>query len=123
MTCRQCGSSNAEAAKFCAECGSKLEAGCPGCGAPITGGRFCGESAPPLSGPAPAAAEPAPVPPPRAEPVAERRTTSVLFADLVGFTSMSEARDPEETREFLTRYFQTCRTVLERYGGTVEKFI
>jgi class 3 adenylate cyclase/tetratricopeptide (TPR) repeat protein len=123
MTCRQCGTSNAEAAKFCVECGGKLEAGCPGCGAAITGGRFCPECGTPLSGAAPVAADPAPVPPPRAEPVAERRTTSVLFADLVGFTSMSEARDPEETREFLTRYFQTCRTVLERYGGTVEKFI
>jgi class 3 adenylate cyclase/tetratricopeptide (TPR) repeat protein len=55
--------------------------------------------------------------------VAERRTTSVLFADLVGFTSSSESRDPEETREFLTRYFQTCRTVIQRYGGTIEKFI
>ena len=48
---------------------------------------------------------------------------SVLFADLVGFTTLSESRDPEDARELLTRYFDTCRTIVERYGGTVEKFI
>jgi class 3 adenylate cyclase/tetratricopeptide (TPR) repeat protein len=48
---------------------------------------------------------------------------SVLFCDLVGFTPLSEARDPEEVRELLTRYFDAARTVIGRYGGTVEKFI
>jgi class 3 adenylate cyclase len=46
-----------------------------------------------------------------------------LFADLVGFTSLSESRDAEETRELLSRYFEICRRLVERYGGTVEKFI
>ena len=53
----------------------------------------------------------------------ERRVVSVLFADFVGFTAASEKRDAEETRELLTRYFELARTVIERYGGTVEKFI
>ena len=48
---------------------------------------------------------------------------SVLFADLVGFTGMSESRDAEEVRDLLTRYFETCRQLVERYGGTIEKFI
>ena len=48
---------------------------------------------------------------------------SVLFADLVGFTPLSEARDPEEVRELLSQYFDTARTVIGRYGGVVEKFI
>ena len=56
-------------------------------------------------------------------PVAERRLVSVLFADLVGFTTLAEGRDPEETRELLTRYFDIAREVIERHGGTVEKFI
>jgi predicted ATPase/class 3 adenylate cyclase len=56
-------------------------------------------------------------------PTAERRLVSVLFADLVGFTTLSEARDSEEVRELLSRYFETCRTLIARYGGTVEKFI
>jgi predicted ATPase/class 3 adenylate cyclase len=58
-----------------------------------------------------------------ATPVAERRLVSVLFADLVGFTAASEARDAEETRELLSRYFDTCRRLIALYGGTVEKFI
>ncbi len=57
------------------------------------------------------------------EPTAERRITTVLFGDLVGFTSLSENRDAEDVRELLSRYFAGARTVVERYGGTVEKFI
>ncbi|MFL5674134.1 MAG: ATP-binding protein, partial [Chloroflexota bacterium] len=48
---------------------------------------------------------------------------SVLFADLVGFTALSEGRDPEETRDLLTSYFELSRVIIGRYGGTVEKFI
>jgi class 3 adenylate cyclase/predicted ATPase len=48
---------------------------------------------------------------------------SVLFADLVGFTTLSEHRDPEEVRDLLSQYFDRCRSLIERYGGTVEKFI
>jgi class 3 adenylate cyclase len=55
--------------------------------------------------------------------VAERRITSVLFADLVGFTPLSESRDAEDVRELLSHYFDTARAVIERYGGTIEKFI
>jgi class 3 adenylate cyclase/predicted ATPase len=55
--------------------------------------------------------------------VAERRVCSVLFCDVVGFTPLSESRDPEAVRELLTRYFATARTVIDRYGGVVEKFI
>jgi class 3 adenylate cyclase/predicted ATPase len=57
------------------------------------------------------------------EPVAERRVCSVLFCDVVGFTPLSEARDPEAVRELLSEYFQVARTVIGRYGGVVEKFI
>src|SRR5207247_10643400 len=56
-------------------------------------------------------------------PAASRRVVSVLFADLVGFTTLSEARDAEEVRELLSRYFDTCKRVITLYGGTVEKFI
>ena len=55
--------------------------------------------------------------------MAERRVCSVLFCDLVGFTPLSEARDPETVRELLSGYFAVARTVIGRYGGTVEKFI
>ena len=48
---------------------------------------------------------------------------SVLFCDLVGFTPLSESRDPEAVRELLSQYFDVARTVIGRYGGVVEKFI
>ena len=56
-------------------------------------------------------------------PVAERRVCSVLFCDLVGFTLLSESRDPEAVRELLSEYFTAARTVIGRYGGVAEKFI
>ena len=83
--------------------------------------RFCNECGSPLEESAAA-----PAPPPATAPVtptAERRLVSVLFADLVGFTAASERRDAEETRELLSRYFDTCRRLITLYGGTVEKFI
>jgi class 3 adenylate cyclase len=84
----------------------------------MPGERFCGEcgSALVAGAPAPAAAA-------REAPAAERRLVSVLFADLVGFTTLSETRDAEEVRELLSRYFDSCRRIISLYGGTVEKFI
>jgi class 3 adenylate cyclase/tetratricopeptide (TPR) repeat protein len=71
---------------------------------------------------APAATVSPPGPNP-AEITAERRLVSVLFADLVGFTPWSESRDAEEARDLLSRYFEMSRTLIARYGGTIEKFI
>jgi class 3 adenylate cyclase len=62
-------------------------------------------------------------PAPAERPLAERRVTSVLFGDLVGFTPLSESKDSEEVRELLSTYFAQCRVVIGRYGGVVEKFI
>jgi class 3 adenylate cyclase/tetratricopeptide (TPR) repeat protein len=53
----------------------------------------------------------------------ERKIVSVLFADLVGFTARAERLDPEDVRRLLMPYFAKVRTELERFGGTVEKFI
>jgi class 3 adenylate cyclase/tetratricopeptide (TPR) repeat protein len=113
---------NSPGRKFCGECGAGLLVGCPACGAAIEPGtKFCGECGSPLQEvPAP---EPGAEPPAAASPVAERRLVSVLFADLVGFTTISEGRDSDEVRELLSRYFETSRRLIELYGGTVEKFI
>ena len=48
---------------------------------------------------------------------------SVLFTDLVGFTTHAEDSDPEDVRELLSRYFETARAIVDRHGGTIEKFI
>src|ERR671918_264297 len=55
--------------------------------------------------------------------VEERKVVSVLFADLVGFTSRAEQLDPEDVRAMLSPYYARLRQELERRGGTVEKFI
>src|SRR4051794_28258126 len=53
----------------------------------------------------------------------ERKIVTVLFADLVGFTSRAERMDPEDVRALLAPYWEHLRAELERFGGTVEKFI
>jgi class 3 adenylate cyclase len=58
-----------------------------------------------------------------AERSEERRFVTVLFVDLVGSTSRAEARDPEDVRAVLDRYYARVRHEIERFGGVVEKFV
>jgi class 3 adenylate cyclase/tetratricopeptide (TPR) repeat protein len=120
IECVVCGTENAAGKRFCRRCGTAIARGCPSCSAPVEpDSAFCGECGTALAaGVAPAAGASRTVP-----PVAERRVCSVLFADLVGFTPLSESRDPEQVRELLSEYFDAARTVIARYGGAVEKFI
>ncbi len=85
---------------------------CPRCGFEnAAGAKFCSECAAPLQGVTSGA------------PSEERKVVSVLFCDLVGFTAASESADPEDVRARIRPYHATLRHELERYGGTVEKFI
>ena len=122
IECSACGYANAAGKKFCIRCGAAIARACPSCAAPVEpDAAFCGECGTSLRDqPAsvPAGERSAPI-----SPVAERRVCSVLFADLVGFTPLSESRDPEQVRELLSEYFDATRTVIARYGGVVEKFI
>jgi class 3 adenylate cyclase len=127
VRCSNCQTEVQPGQKFCPECGNRLDAACANCGAALSpGAKFCAECGTPTQAttaqPAatPAASQPTPV---AEAPVAERRLVSVLFVDLVGFTTASEKRDAEETRELLSRYFDLARERIERYGGAIEKFI
>ena len=83
---------------------------CPSCGhANPDGARFCSSCGASLT-PAPA-------------PHEERKLVSVLFVDLVGFTSRSDQADPEDVRNVLRAYHARARAPIEQYGGSVEKFI
>ncbi|HEX3427580.1 MAG TPA: adenylate/guanylate cyclase domain-containing protein, partial [Candidatus Limnocylindrales bacterium] len=97
---------NAAGVKFCGECGAAL--GVERTAVPRAGST-AGQG---LSAPGTPSA-----------PVSERRVVSVLFIDLVGFTTLAESRDAEDVRETLTRYFELASDVIGRYGGTIEKFI
>src|SRR5215472_8418531 len=95
--CTNCGAENPVGQKFCGNCGAGLATICSSCGTSNPPGqRFCGECGNPLAEmPARAAATavitPAqPAPPAPVEAATERRLVSVLFADLVGFTTLSE---------------------------------
>jgi class 3 adenylate cyclase/tetratricopeptide (TPR) repeat protein len=57
------------------------------------------------------------------DPGEVRKTVSVLFSDITGSTALGERLDPESVRRVLSRYFRDMRSVLERHGGTVEKFV
>ncbi|MGH9030001.1 MAG: adenylate/guanylate cyclase domain-containing protein, partial [Acidimicrobiales bacterium] len=126
MRCANCSTENRASAKFCDGCGSVLVPTCASCGAVArASARFCDECGNAL-GSAGADEPTAPAAPgSRSLPgvILERRVCSVLFADLVGFTPLSESKDPEEVREILSRYFDMSRRTITRYGGIVEKFI
>src|SRR5436309_1338195 len=111
QVCAACGAENAPGALFCGRCGSRVGRKCPTCAAVVAPDvAFCTSCGAPLEAEAPASTE-------------ERKIVSVLFADLVGFTSRAERLDPEEVRGFLAPYYARVRAELERFGGTVEKFI
>ncbi len=107
MACPACGAINPPGAKFCSECGAPVAVMA---GAGTAGGPSAGRELPDGSAP-------------EAPNLTERRLVSILFADLVGFTTRSDGEDPERVREFLDGYFRLAREIVERYGGAVEKFI
>ncbi len=121
--CRQCAATVELGQAFCGRCGAPQGQPCPACGARARqGDRFC----PACGGSLTEATAPGPAREPTSAPVGsapERRLVSVLFADLVGFTTLSEGRDPEDVRALLSLYFTHCRAIVDRYGGSLEKFI
>ena len=108
--CPACGFLNTGDAVFCGRCGGVLGPTCSACGAgPLAPGiTFCTACGAELA---------------RSAVALERKVVSVVFVDVVGFTSMSEKLDPEDVRRVLDPYYLRAREELERYGGTVEKFI
>src|SRR5512132_248996 len=85
---------------------------CPACGEENTDrAKFCSECATPLTQSVGLEVE------------EERKVVSVLFVDLVGFTARSDRADPEDVRSTLRLYHDLLKREIERFGGTVEKFI
>jgi class 3 adenylate cyclase len=110
--CSACGQENAAGQAFCGACGASLDLVCGSCGADNPPGyKFCGRCGAPLTTSQVKSA------------FEERRVITVVFADLVGFTSRAERMDPEDLRSILDPYYRRLRAELEAHGGTVEKFI
>src|SRR5262245_26484796 len=140
MACAGCGSEVSAGYAFCPRCGRRQPVACVACGAacepdfafcPRCGtARAASGGVTPAEGIVgkPAAAVAGPVP--RAgtavhEPGrdADRRQVTVLFADLAGFTTLSERLDPEDVRAFQNALFATLSKAITRYDGFVEKFV
>src|SRR5262249_37218264 len=124
MLCPSCRTDNPPANRFCDQCGAPLAARCPRCNAEVrAGARFCGACGHSL-----AAAQPVAAPAPATQPTrsiasytpkhlaekvlkarsaieGERRQVTVLFADIAGFTSLAEGRDPEDIHQIVDRCF------------------
>src|SRR5437588_4124431 len=116
--CGSCGADNPTGFRFCGSCGTALGGGgCSACGfANPAGQRFCGNCGGPLSGEGAV--------PTRAAPSAgERKLATVLFADVVGFTSLAESTDPEAVARTVDAAFRRMAEVIESHGGTVDKYI
>jgi class 3 adenylate cyclase/tetratricopeptide (TPR) repeat protein len=111
-TCTACGFANPAGAFFCGNCGNALGRPCPSCGTLATRElafcTTCGAALVDLS---------------EAVTAEERKTVSVLFADLVGFTTRAEELDPEDVGGLQTPYYVRVKKEIENFGGTVEKFI
>jgi class 3 adenylate cyclase/predicted ATPase len=125
LACASCGTENPDGARFCMACGGALERRCPSCGTPAPPeAKFCmtcGASLTALPEPAaPEPPEPAPVP---ARLPEERRQVTVLFADLSGYTAVAEQMDPEAVKTLVERALRRLGDEVERFGGTVDKYI
>ena len=117
MKCPSCQIENPEGAKFCNECGARLQLACTQCGnLNPASNKFCGGC-----GSALAEKEEAERAKPSTE--AERKQVTVLFSDLSGYTAMTERLDPEEVKEILSRIFGQIAQVVTKYEGFIEKFI
>lgn len=120
MDCPACQHGNAEDARFCVQCGTRLERSCQACGAgALATHKFCQQCGAAL----PWARPPAQATPPAPQPEGERRQVTVLFGDLTGFTALTQQSDSESTHELLNRYFDAVDGVIRHYGGTVDKHI
>jgi len=136
MKCPKCQFENREGAKFCKECGTKLELACPQCGNPYTPGtRFCDECGQSLMGPKETPsidyAQPQSYTPKhladkilttRSSVEGERKLVTVLFADVADFTSLSERLDPEEVHQMMDGCFKILMDEIHRYEGTINQF-
>src|SRR5215207_6501630 len=120
MSCSACGTENPAGARFCMGCGAQLDRRCGSCGAPAPAeARFCMSCGAAIGG-----AAPGPVLRPEPEsPPEERRQVTVLFADLSGYTAVAERMDPEAVKSLVDRVLLRLGQEVERYGGTVDKYI
>jgi class 3 adenylate cyclase/tetratricopeptide (TPR) repeat protein len=119
IECPNCGAPTGPDLRFCGACGASLERACPSCGHTWPPSfRFCGNCGMALGPPSGGQGTPAAGLTPE-----ERKVVTVIFADLSGSTELATRLDPEDLRGVLRPFFDAMVEEIERFGGTVEKFI
>lgn len=115
--CTSCSAVNPDGYRFCGECGATLGgARCADCGAPYAiGQKFCGGCGARVDGTGP--------PRPDSAPSEERKLATVVFADVVGFTSLAERTDPEIVARMVDSAFHELGEVVVGHGGTIDKYM
>ena len=131
MQCPRCRVQNLGDARFCEDCGARLELACPACGQSVgIGKKFCRACGTMLATEAPAAASPESYTPQhlvdkilsaRGSLEGERKLVTVLFADLKGSMELLADRDPEEARKLLDPVLERMMEAVHRYEGTVNQ--
>src|SRR5262252_2510715 len=110
MNCLACQHENPPASAFCEECGARLEHQCPSCGSPCAPtAKFCRSCGASLAAGTPATTDDA----------VARKVVTIVFADLIGSTSLHERLDPESVSRVMERYYGAVRGPIEAHGGTV----
>jgi predicted ATPase/class 3 adenylate cyclase len=142
MRCASCQSINRPGTSFCEQCGARLDARCASCGALLAAAaKFCGHCGAAVAGRA-APAESTAADVRRALPqtytpahlaarilrersalAGERKQVTVLFADVSGFTALSERMDPEDVHVLINRAFELMMAEIHAYEGTVNQFL
>ncbi|MEO5331605.1 MAG: tetratricopeptide repeat protein [Magnetococcus sp. YQC-5] len=129
MNCSQCHLNNRQDVFYCTRCGTLLVAICPKCHAPCAEEDiYCGICGIRLPGTNRPSSRSTPVlasvtSPPRFPMESERKNVTVLFADISGFTAMSEKMDPEEVTNIMNGCMKMLANIVHRYEGHVDKFI
>ena len=102
MSCPSCGRTTRAGARFCGECGRPLASRCPACGTECEPGtKFCEACGVPLVAAAP-------------ERAVARKVVTIVFADLIGSTSLHERLDPESTRRVMDHYYDVVSGPIAR---------
>src|SRR5690348_276923 len=121
MRCGGCGAEARAGVRFCEQCGAAVGGGCPSCGAATPpDARFCGQCGIALGESAHADT---PVTSAERDETSEHKPVTALFCDIVDSTGLAERLGSEAVHRILDRFFRIALEEVERYGGTVDKFL